>query len=268
MDFPQAPNHDLQQIVSSVTPIRYGWNDDIATGFFYNDGRNVYLVTNLHALEFEDDGEQREITIFTRESDEESSRLSYHRIPLISEDGLPNWITHPDEDTPNVCRLFPKEPEIDLAAIPLDDVLDVNFQESGSWSLSQNHFYPDNLQFFPGQRVIIMGYPYRVRSPYYPITRSGFAAKHLYSTIDGDPCLAIEATMHSGTSGSPVLAAPDSLFYKQDGELYFGGGPHIIGVHSGNLSEPRQMESEEGPLYLNKAWYIELVEEMVQSHSI
>jgi hypothetical protein len=78
----------------------------------------------------------------------------------------------------------------------------------------------------------------------------------------------MDAKMHGGTSGSPVLSQPSPIQRKGDGiALMDGATSYLLGVHSGPeyAPPPRDGSEEYDPnLDLHMVWQIEVLEELLE----
>jgi hypothetical protein len=256
-----TPNHPVDELYKIVTPIQYPNREDYATGFFFSTLETVevgdttlpppaYLITNHHVVAEldEEDGEYKpideSIRILMRLDKDNPRDIDYIDIPLMS-DGEKNWIEHPDG------------PDVDIAAVPLDFSF---FLNSSSRFFSPKQFRPDEVRIKAGTKAIVASYPIRGTSPYFPILRDALIASPYGERFGGRPCFAIDADMHSGTSGSPVITTPSTLRHTESRTEIGGQEPYLLGVHSATVESNH--DENEGPLNLNYEWYAELIMEM------
>ena len=254
------PNQSISPIYTVATPIQYPDGSGHATGFFYSTGtqrdapneferENTFLITNKHVVTNEDGLPiDDSIRILTRPSRENISQIDYHDVSL-HDDGEPNWVEHPSNDN------------IDVVAIKLD--INVDFDKSGTHYLTKNNMKPDDIVLQPSQEAMVIGYPIRGEAPYLPISRNAVIASPYGAPFQDLPCFAIDADMHSGTSGSPVLTRPSPAQQTETGPVIGGRQSlHFIGVHSATMQSDHDLQ--EGPLNLNIEWYAELIKDMVE----
>lgn len=235
------PRPDLDPLFSAVTPIIYPSKGGHATGFYFVDaGNQPFLITNHHVVANERGSPTAEnIRILTRPSPD-ITEVEFHTIPLI-EDGNPTWIEHPQGSI------------IDVVAIPL------SFDTSSLETVAlHSGLFPSDGWMPITQHGTIIGYPLLEKSPFLPILRDATIASPYGTTYRDAACFAMDASMHSGTSGSPVFALPESSSRSPD---MLGHQLHLIGVHSATLYAERA--PQDGALDLNIAWYIQLLEDMI-----
>ncbi|WP_229122423.1 S1 family peptidase [Halapricum desulfuricans] len=245
-----VPSQSIDPIYTVVTPIQYPDKSGHATGFFFSIGEQTYLITNYHVVANEDGAPISDtIRILTRPSRQDITKVNHRDIKLHS-GGEPSWLEHP------------KGRDIDVVAIPLD--LDVDFDNIGTHYLSYTQLKPDDIILKPGQEAMVIGYPIRGNSPYLPVSRNAVIASPYGAPFQGLPCFAIDADMHSGTSGSPVLTRPSPIQHTEDGPVVGGRQQmHFIGIHSATMQSNHN--PSEGPLNLNTEWYAELIKEITKS---
>lgn len=247
-------------IYQTVTRIKFPDEEGHATGFFYNSEETTYLVTNKHVIDREDGENPDSMRIFTRSED--SFNREYHDLSLSHGEGS-DWFSHP------------LSAAIDVIIIPLDMTLDsVNHRigiyderppETGSLAFNEDSILSEKGRVLAGDRSQIVGYPghYVDQEFDFPVTRNAIVSSLYGMPYNGEPAFLTDARMHPGTSGSPVVAGPVTLIVHGGIDLW-GPGYKLLGVHSATLRQPL-VEEEQGKLDLNKAWYAELIEDIIRS---
>lgn len=245
-----------------------------ASGFFYEYGYKYYLITNKHVLEFVDEDEVEsiedledseishpdEIYIYIRYNPIDITDTTREKIELFDSNDDPLWITHPD-------------PVIDVVAIPLQIDLDV----TSNRAYSKDNFVPDDIVVLGGDSAMALGFPKGLydSNTYFPIIRDGLIATPPNLDYKGKPIFLMDAKMHDGTSGSPVLTQPSSIQRTEKGIAQMSGTPsYLLGVHSGpEYAPPLQKEDKkidqedyDPTLDLNIVWKAEVIEEMLNHH--
>lgn len=234
----------LNRVFRTTTPIRYPGISDYATGFFFRTNRRQYLITCRHAI-YEPDKSNvpflndhtsekfkpDEIIIKVRdENDQLSTRTK--SISLYDNDGSPIWI-EPD--------YYPA----DIVAIPLD----ISIMDSGNTSFGvPMGAVGAKRNIDPGDSAIVAGYSIPKTPNYTPILRDALISSPLNLDLEDQPHFLIDAKLHDGTSGSPVLIRTDNRRGKSVLAL--------IGVHAG-----RYNLIEKGSENLNRVWFISHIEE-------
>lgn len=229
----------MEHVFRATTPIKYpGYREELghSTGFFLRTNYRGYLVTCKHAL-FEIDRDTysfRPETIAIRIRDEDDyEKTRTKKISLYNESGEPNWIE-------------PYHYHADIAALPLDFSLsDTGNSFYGSVNLGIN-YHPDSSYYSntrPGHSAVVAGYPIINSTDYAPILRDALISSPITSDLDNRPYFLIDAKLHPGTSGSPVMVR-----YEDEEN---GSQLKLLGVHSG-----RYNQIEEGSENLNRVWLI------------
>lgn len=258
-----TPSRGVDPHYATVTLIRYPGAEGHATGFFFRFSGEDYLITNQHVVDVVDsEGEPLEsVRVFTRDDPNDLSNLGFHDLKLRDENGEKTWLTHPDE------------PQIDIAAIPLEEACQDEIEtcpiselgegnpSTGTFVFTPDDFLPDDVVIGAGEQLMIMGYPIRGTSPYFPLCRNALIASPYGAGLG----FATDANMHPGTSGSPVLTIPKAMVQTETGPVIGGrSGPFLIGIHSGDINQfddPNQLV-QSGPLNLNTAWHVELLKDI------
>lgn len=224
-----------------------------ATGFFYEHNKKLYFITNKHVVcdkKFKPD----ELVLMLHTHKDNLGKTSKpYCVPLYI-DGLPAWFEHPDTSM-----------DIDVVALPLElppEYCVTPFNERdcilGNYPNSQAIYVPI------GEDLVIVGYPEGLYDSLHnmPIIRRGSFASVYPIYYTGKPQFLIDAILHNGTSGSPVLLKARKLIIKDSG----GGRLHVnnedkrylIGIHSGDYDESN------APLSLHIVWYAELINEIIE----
>lgn len=151
----------------------------------------------------------------------------------------------------------------DIVAIPLDK-LELSKQGFVFISFASNNFLPADLMLEIGEDVMVMGYPL---GQYYdelynlPIIRHGTVASQYPVRYNNNPYFLVDATLHEGTSGSPVMTKSKDSWKKKDGtSANLGSQFYLIGINARTFERPKG----EQPLGLNATIYTSLIEGMTR----
>jgi hypothetical protein len=222
----------------------------------------TYIITNRHVLIDEDeDGNivhnPDSIRFFIR-GHSDISNLTYFDADLRGGEGS-DWYGHP------------VSLEIDIAAVAINQRLSSLTDDdpvTGSLAFSSGDFLSDPSRIQGGDLALVAGYPgiFASTNRGFPVLRSARVASPYGVDFGGLPFFITDARMHSGTSGSPVLADPLSLRWSSGGSHLTVGGPRtaLLGVHSATYKQAVSDPGEEW-LDLNVAWYAELIPDIVNS---
>jgi S1-C subfamily serine protease len=219
-----------------------------ATGFFYRNADNKYLITNRHVVINEGRHfypDSLTIRIHTNRGD-----LSQNRdvaIPLYDADRRPLWLQHPRHAN-----------AVDVVAININSL--VQTQDFLTF-LSADNFLPQDMILNLGDAVLVLGYPlsFYDRAHNLPIAKAGTLASPFGVPFEERPHFLIDASLQEGTSGSPVLL-PSGLARRVSGTtvtVAMEPSNHLLGIHSAEYS------ADGIGLGLHVVWYSELIQEIV-----
>ncbi|GGM50673.1 S1 family peptidase [Haloarcula argentinensis] len=196
------PRDNTEPIYWKLTPLGYHYKDRIdekfaATGFYYyhqfgyfteeeTPSTGPYLVTNKHVIEPPEMESPDSIVAYQRNS-ANIQEVTRHNIPLYDQDGSPRWRVHPDNSKIDIA-VIPVEFEVpDKCAFHWSDV--VRTESASGGDLIQVIGYPNPLEDF-----------YRL-----PIQRSALVSSPYNVAYHDNAFFYIDARLHDGMSGSPVL---------------------------------------------------------------
>lgn len=213
-----------------------------ASGFFFERGDRLFLVTSRHVL-FDAPSahtpDRIEIEIHTDPRD--LTRLSTLSM-LLHRDGVTVW--HQARDSGGDIDVAVLE--IDRNALPQDSVL----QAFGPADLSVGFDL-----FEVGDRLAIPGFPLGFFDTVHhlPVVRQASIASCYGVRFQGQGFFLTDARMHRGSSGSPVLARMDTD--------HSAGRPrwYLLGVHSSRMDMATRDETQDESLGLNCAWYADIL---------
>ncbi|GJQ57417.1 MAG: hypothetical protein SCALA701_02180 [Candidatus Scalindua sp.] len=184
-------------------------NSSMASGFFLNDGTNVYLVTAKHALFNIASGKlsatQATITAYSSNPHEEAKNILSLDLSILSE--AKNIRRHPTADVATVCiaKVLQTDEYFNLKTLP-----GITYTEKASTGIFGTNI--DTVKFFKNvliaNTIYMFGYPTSIgikRSPQFdllrPLLRSGIVAginPKLKTII-------LDCPSYPGNSGGPVL---------------------------------------------------------------
>jgi S1-C subfamily serine protease len=213
-----------------------------ATGFFYRHGESRYVITNRHVVV--DEQQKFYPDTITLRVHTSPTTLTQNRdidVPLYSH-GSPIWLEHPT-----------LRADADVVAIDISSYL----QSTDVISLlASNLFVPNNVILGLTTAAYVIGYP---RGFYdslnnLPVVRNGTLASPYRVPFSGKPLFLIDANLHPGTSGSPVISPASATRRTTQALLAMGNfPPSLLGINSGGFNG----------LGLNAVWYPELIDDIV-----
>jgi len=252
-----------------------------ATGFFFEYEGEYFLITNRHVV-LDETAEKvfkaDSITLKLHTSKKNIPEVGYLSIDLYDGNSTPVWLEHPEY-----------RGGADLVAIPLgkESSLD-GFVIS---AFNEKNFVRKEDVVYVGEEVIILGYPlgFYDEYHYFPIIRKGILASFYPVYFDGKPYFYIDARLHSGMSGSPVIFRPGELrsTIRAGTDTSTVGRIYLLGINSrredkrskstkyhvviedynpaGFVVEAEPRDEKDEPLGLNVVFYSELIEEIIGS---
>lgn len=215
---------------NKLTPIGYRYDSDdgeegfAGTGFFYHSQyaeplsaysddvehppMGPYLVTNRHIVKPTGDPHPDRLAIYLRE-DRFSAKPTRFDLPLYNDEGDPVWLEHPDKD-------------VDVVLI----LLDVELGPRYTYTRFQTADGGDEVS--GGDIARVIGYPNFLREfRMFPIMRNALISSPYSVSFKDEDFFYVDARLHQGMSGSPVVYIPpetipidDAVVYESDEEGY------------------------------------------------
>lgn len=215
-------------------------NIGTGTGFFFDHNGKLFLITNRHVLIDEKKNFYPDKIVIRLNKNiadvTQSKELTYDL--YNGEKGL--W----KELSSN----------IDLVALEVSRPEEVMYAY-----LNESNLLPSDVQLGLGEQVLVVGYPKGFYDEIHnlPIVRNASIASAYGVPFRRDPLFLVDASLHPGTSGSPVFTIPKNIETKKDGGFVIGGKPksYFLGVNSGEF----------GDMQLNAIWYANLIIKLLNS---
>jgi S1-C subfamily serine protease len=245
--------HDLFLIVTLLLQVQSGQPIGTATGFFYTRAEQLYLVTNRHVVRDDQRKLRPEALRVTVHADPRDVRNVVTMDVPLYQGGKQRWHVHRDYSTHR----------IDIAVIQLDQQ---QFRKYPAIrSLSKKNFLAADAVISPGENLMVVGYPRALRDTVHhlPIVRNATASSAYGIPFNGAPLFLVDASLHPGMSGSPVLTKPREGIAPAGRELdgLSERGIFFLGVHSAGVDVNVGGTNE--PLGLGTVWYARLLEEIL-----
>jgi S1-C subfamily serine protease len=200
----------------------------VATGFIWKHGQQHYLVTNWHVIT----GKNAQTGKLELPARPDAFRALFSirtgnfgkseaHIDLRDTDGKPLWLVHPNGS------------RVDVVVLPID-----LSSPTAPVELSPINSYTSKpLRIQIGMEVFILGYPFGMDSPGFPVWKRG--------TIASEPDLVhmttgyylVDTASRPGMSGAPVILRSWSNDYVEGSVRAFMDTPatNLIGIYSGRL---------------------------------
>lgn len=214
------------------------------TGFFClsEDRSRIFLVTNRHIVR--NDGKQ----MFP-----DRLRLRLHADPLNLKH-FENYDVRLYGDITKTQRRWKElDPSIDVVSIELP------LSEIGKYYIKAFHtsdFAREDTELGVGEPVVIIGYPLGFFDEVHslPVARQGSIASVYPIPFRDRPFFLVDAHLHPGTSGSPVITRPAGGRIGSSGEEKEGVHFYLIGINSGGY----------GDLELNAIWFTNVIKALIE----
>lgn len=259
-----ATNGTLQvgSTALAITPVEAlsGSTSSKATGFLFLYDNKVYLITNRHVIKSEATNEEpafeaEYIKLILHNNPTDVSSISIYTQNLHSPDsGKQLWLEHP---------ILKKE--LDLVAIPVFD--EENTGEFLISAFSSDNFITKEDVVYVGEDVIIIGYPLGLYDQHYnlPLFREGMIASFYPIPFNQEPIFYVDARLHRGMSGSPVILKPGRArsTIRAGTDTGTVGKIYLLGVNSRRDDRANRDPKIDEPLGLNAIIYGELIQEIV-----
>jgi S1-C subfamily serine protease len=238
---------NTQKVLATVTvPIRIFCDKSqiaTATGFFYDiDGKQLFLVTNRHVVIQEPEAGKTEPKVYPdhlvlrlHTSDNDLTKSEDVSVPLYA----------------NGQRLWREiDPSIDVVAVEITKIVTSKYYLG---TFSKENLLPSDVPLSLGDPLVVIGYPLGLSDQMFnlPIAREGTVASVFPVPFQGKRLFLVDAKLHPGTSGSPVITRPSQWFFKNGRAMYNATEPvsYLVGINSGEL----------GSLNLNGVWFANII---------
>jgi S1-C subfamily serine protease len=249
----------INEIVATVSQIRClkdGNRIANASGFFYVFNDELYAITNRHVVIDESkDYYPDSVQMLLHTSASDVRLNATYDIRLYDDANNRRWLEHPVGSG-----------TVDVVAIPLD-AEEIRSRYFVRGFDARNHV-PSDLDMSIGEDVQVIGYPLGFHDSVHnlPIVRNATLASVYPVPFEGNPYILIDARLHSGTSGSPVVTKPTNVIRKTDGSVGFlnKAVSYLVGVHSASVDMLNRDPDRDEPLGLNVVWFASLIEDIVR----
>lgn len=221
-----------------------------ATGFFYNHEGETYLITNRHVVIDE-----------KREHYPDTVKIKIHMSTTTNLENRVIEIKLYDTKGHSLLMEHPTNQEVDVVGINIQSYLEepyfITYWLSG-------HIVSSRTRFGIGEQIITLCYPrqYHDKMHNLPIGRTGNIASVYGTPFDGHPFFLIDATLHEGTSGSPVIRMSGPLRVTRD-SIFYGNTPLLLGVNAGE----EEIVVDDTKLGLHRVIYANYIEEILDTQN-
>lgn len=265
-----SPNKN--PVTSAETPFISSF---YGTGFFYQKGGIVYLITNRHVITKRDmdnnllPGTKGDVpeyleyipgAMINNGGSVSASKPNHYKVtcPLYDESGHPRWLIHPTH-------------KVDVVAIPAHTQQAPNADGTFANLLCINSLpMSEDMKVSVADDVFVVGYPNGktagIGSSLAVWKRATIASEPEKSYYpDGRQTCLIDTTTRSGMSGSPVFCRHNNSYFSTNGACIMDGQPHnkFLGVYSSRI------DGDQGPdSFLGLIWKAPLIEEIINGNKL
>jgi hypothetical protein len=229
-----------------VLPLELFFNDTPlghATGFLWraSASRQLYIVTNWHVVSAKNFFNQANIhksaarpnRLLTRFQIPGQFEKQPWNISLRSEHDEPLWLVHPGS-------------RYDIALVPFSPSPEEQ-QVVGLYPF--NEYSNDELLTEIGMDVFVLGYPFNIAPPAFPVWKRGsIASEPAIVRLSGNGYMLIDTASRPGMSGSPVIQRSRDHHLLPHGATVRDGRNRtkLLGIYSGRLPTDHSHEAQIG----------------------
>lgn len=222
------------------------------SGFFYKSRGRLYYITNRHLVVKESENYYPdEITLSVRTGGRPGLAED---VPIgLYRGGRAAWMEHPGYGS-----------DVDVVSVPIKD----DMSRYAIRPFTREDLVPNSMHLDLGQDLMVLGFPQGLGAGAHglPLARNASLASPHRMDLEGKPYVLIDARLHPGTSGSPVLTKSMMLARLPDGSYVLspGGKKYLVGIHSAAVSWPPAGggKIQGDPLGLHCCWFAELLDDM------
>ncbi len=222
-----------------VQTLRFGRPLTNATGFFFERGSRLFLITCRHVLiDPGNDHHPDSLAVTVHVGADLLSESAEVSIPLF-ENRLSKWRTCAD-----------RAGDVDVAAI---EIARHSLPEKVVYRAFSAEHLPQRLEAIEaGQSIRVVGYPlgFQDNLHHLPVIRQAAIASSFGLRFQGQGYFLTDARTHRGTSGAPVVLRCAGEQGGTDGLPWL-----LLGVHSARLDMGTRDLILDEALGLNCAWY-------------
>jgi hypothetical protein len=244
---------ELNQFSLATIPLEQYFNDTRlgqGTGFVWKQREQYYPVTNWHVLSMRDffiknnlspNGGRPNVlrTLFNIKTG--SFAKERWDIEIRDDDDNPLWLVHPRKPV-DVAVLPLSPPPEGVALYPLNDLANTP------------------LRIKIGMEVFILGYPFEIKLPAFPVWKRGSIASEPDLVRFVEDYILVDTASRPGMSGAPVIRQSRTNHLLETGGVLTSSNTltKFIGVYSGRLPTDHPHEAQIGLV-----WDGSLIDEII-----
>lgn len=225
-----------------------------ATSFIWRHGEQLYLITNWHVVSGKNfqsganlsNGRRPDMLRAYLNLRTQKFGKQVFDITIRDPDDRPLWFVHNSYGS-----------KVDIVAIPLP----VGDDSPISSMRPINNLTVQDLPVHVGMEVFILGYPFGVDPPGYPVWKRGSIASEPDLAPLTTNYMLVDTASRPGMSGSPVIRRRTLSFAPMGGAVIPLDRPSatkLVGIYSGRLHTKDRSDAQIGIV-----WPTQLIEEIV-----
>jgi S1-C subfamily serine protease len=245
---PRPPDLSLELGLITVRIETYSGDSlsSTATGFFClnQEKSKLFLVTNRHVVRDEKISFKPDALVLRLHTTASDLRASDdYRLALYRDEKkqFPVW-----------REVGPKVDVVTLE-LPIAEFT----QKYVIKAFSPENFIGSDVVLSLGDPVVVIGYPRGFSDDLFnlPVARQGAVASVFPVPFRGNPFFLIDADLHPGTSGSPVITRPSAVTMTTGGTVVGADNSfYLVGINSGTFDD----------LQLNAVWFTDVVSQLLR----
>ncbi len=238
-----------EMIALGVTPLSFFQHgvrtNREGTGFFFENDGQWFLVTNKHlVLDVIEDSRPTEVRFRVKTDPNDFTQAEDRALSLVQT--RLGWIRQVEPPTIDIVALEIPKAKLDGCFVKAFGVEDLP---------------PNDLILDAGEDVLVAGYPLGHYDDVnnFPLVRRGTVATLYGAHFKGRQYFEIDAKLHEGTSGAPVLLKPTNIIHRASMPFAMMSAPmsFLLGIHSHGI------DLAEGESFdINRVWYASLIRDI------
>jgi hypothetical protein len=216
-----------------------------ASGFFFQRGTHLFLVTSRHVLlDLAADHRPQRIEFCLHAAGLDLTQQ--HRVSLpLYDDGMPQWRQAGDSGG-----------DVDVAVLQIPAMALPKGAQFCAFNV--RHIQVQMHAVRLGQPLLVVGFPLGFHDTLHhlPVVRGAVVASAFGVRFQGQGCFLTDAPMHRGSSGAPVVR------HDPDGDARLPW--QLLGVHASRMDMKTRDTVNDAALGLNLAWYADVLLALTQ----
>jgi hypothetical protein len=244
----------IDQFTLTAIPLELYFHDTPlghATGFLWQIQNEYYLVTNWHVLSAKDfftlqnlrpDAGRPNVLRALFQFPGQFQKQEW-RIPVRDKDDVPLWLVHPGSRVDIAVLPFPVGPDAIVGLYPLNVLAD------------------EPLVIGIGMEVFILGFPFKITPPAFPIWKRGSIASEPELARMSGGYMHVDTASRPGMSGAPVIRRSVGTHFLTDGSSTITDYKYktkFLGVYSGRIPTDHPYEAQIGLV-----WHASYINEII-----